>query len=309
VCEFLAGKFRLSNQHLEQAIALYDPAQHRHHAFVQGTDPAVIAYSINAWALWFAGRLDEAARNSAQAIEAAGRAEHPFSMAYALCLAASLAQCRGRSTEAVARCDAAARLSLDHAFPYWRAWASMVKGAALVELGDRDTGFEMLKDGLDRYAATGAAQMRSYGLCLLAEAYQRSALWTESAEAARAAIAEAARTGVAFFLPEAHRLAGEALCQLGPGKAAGPLMLLRAARVAEGQDACSPLLRACLSLLERNGRPRLRTIIVAKAAATHERMQQGGSAAELAPLRERLDRAVADRRPIRGPRLPGEARN
>ena len=293
LCDFLAGRFRDASKHLEEAVSLYDPAHHRHHAFVQGTDPAVIAYSINAWARWFSGDLDDATRNSAQAIEAARRAEHPFSMAYALCLAASLALCRGRPAEAVSGCDTALGLSMEHAFPYWRAWASMVKGSALVELGDRAAGFEMLNDGLDRYAATGAAQMRSYGLCLQAEAYQRAARWAQSAEAARAAIAEAERTGVAFYLAEAYRLAGEALCRLGPGKAAGLRTLVRAARVAEGQGSCIPLLRACLPLLELGSRKRLRGVILARATTTLKRLQQSSSSSELDRLQERLEAATA----------------
>jgi tetratricopeptide (TPR) repeat protein len=292
LCDFLAGKFREAGEHLEVAITLYDPAHHRHHAFVQGTDPAVIAYSINAWALWFSGQFDQAARNSAKAIEAAKRAEHPFSMAYALCLAASLALCEGRAAQAVSRCDAALRLSVEHAFPYWRAWASMVKGSALVALGDRDAGFEMLKDGLDRYAATGAAQMRSYGLCLLAEACQRAARWDESAEAARAAIAEAERTGVGFCLAEAYRLAGEALCHLRPGSTAGLRTLVRAVRVAEAQASCTPLLRAYLSLLELSSRERLRALVLARARTALKRMQQSSSSPELDRLQARLDTAV-----------------
>jgi class 3 adenylate cyclase/tetratricopeptide (TPR) repeat protein len=294
LCDFLAGRFQETSKHLEDAISLYDPAEHGHHAFVQGTDPAVIAYSINAWALWFSGQLDQAARNSSKAIEAAERAEHPFSLAYALCLASSLAQCRGRAAEAVARCDTALGLSIEHAFSYWRAWASIVKGSALVELGDRDAGLEMLIEGLDRYAATGAAQMRSYGLCLLAEAYQRAGLWSESAEAARAAIAEAERTGVAFYLAEAYRLAGAALSHLGPTETAGLRMLLRAVRVAEGQGSCVLLLRTYLSLLELRRRKRLRTIVSARATTMLKRMQQRGRAAELEVLRERLAEAAAE---------------
>jgi class 3 adenylate cyclase/tetratricopeptide (TPR) repeat protein len=294
LCDFLAGRFQETSKHLEDAISLYDPAEHGHHAFVQGTDPAVIAYSINAWALWFSGQLDQAARNSSKAIEAAERAEHPFSLAYALCLASSLAQCRGRAAEAVARCDTALGLSIEHAFSYWRAWASIVKGSALVELGDRDAGLEMLIEGLDRYAATGAAQMRSYGLCLLAEAYQRAGLWSESAEAAGAAIAEAERTGVAFYLAEAYRLAGAALSHLGPTETAGLRMLLRAVRVAEGQGSCVLLLRTYLSLLELRRRKRLRTIVSARATTMLKRMQQRGRAAELEVLRERLAEAAAE---------------
>ena len=85
-------------------------------------------------------------------------------------------------------------------FSYWHAWASIVKGWALVELGERDAGLEMLNDDLDRYAATGAAQMRSYALCLQAEAYQHAGLWPKSALAAREAIVEAERTGMTFYL-------------------------------------------------------------------------------------------------------------
>jgi class 3 adenylate cyclase/tetratricopeptide (TPR) repeat protein len=243
LCDFLGGKFGRANKHLEEAIALYDPAQHRQHAFVQGVDPVVIAYSINAWALWFLGDLDRAAQHSGCAIEAAQPAEHPFSMAYALCLAASLAQCGGRTAEAVSVCDAALKLAMDHAFPYWHAWASIVKGWALVELGDRSAGVRMLEDGLNRYAETGAAQMRSYGLCLLAQARQRARLRRKSAEAAWAAIAEAERSGVTFYLAEAYRLSGEALCQIRPKKAAGLRMLLRAVRVAVGQRSCTLLAR------------------------------------------------------------------
>jgi tetratricopeptide (TPR) repeat protein len=288
LCDFLAGKFRQANKHLEEAIALYDPAQHRDHAFVQGVDPAVIAYSINAWALWFSGHLDKAALNSSDAIKAARSVKHPHSMAYALCLASSLAQCRGKAAEAASCCDAALRLSTQHAFSYWRAWASIVKGWALVEVGERDAGSEILKDGLRRYSDTKAAQMRSYGLCLLAEAYQRAGLWPESAKKARAAIAEAERTGITFYLPEAYRLFGEALCHLHPTKTVGLLMLVRAVRVAEGQRSYPLLLRACRSLLELSSRKRLRTIIFARATTTLRRMQRSCSAPELDMIQEML---------------------
>jgi class 3 adenylate cyclase/tetratricopeptide (TPR) repeat protein len=304
LCDFLAGRFRRANTHLEKAIALYDLAQHRHHAFVQGVDPAVIAYAINAWAFWFLGDLDKAPQTSSRAMEAAQRAEHPFSIAYALCLASSLAQCRGKAAEAASRCDAALKLSMEHAFPYWRAWAGIVRGWASVELGDREGGLAMLKDGLERYSATGAAQMRSYGLCLLAGAYQRAGLWSESAKEAQAAIAEAEQTGVTFYLPEAYRLSGEALCHLHPTKTAGLRRLVRAVRVAEGQRSRPLLLRACLSILELSGQKRLRTTIFVRAKTTLRRMQQRASASELDVVEWELAEAGAEsitlNRPPRG---------
>ena len=292
LCDFLAGRFQQAIEHLDQAIALYDPTQHRHHAFVQGTDPAVIAHSIKAWALWFRGHLDRATRSSGDAIDAARRAQHPFSMAYALCLASSLAQCRGQAAEAASRCEAASKLSIEHAFAYWHAWASIVDGWASVELSDREAGLAMLKDGLERYAATGAAQMRSYGLSLLAEANQRAGLWLESAEVARAAIAEAERTGITFYLAEAYRLCGEALCRLGPTRTAGLRMLIRAVRLADRQGACALQLRGCLSILELSRRERLRTIAFARATTTLRQMQPWCGTSELDLLKERLGAAA-----------------
>jgi class 3 adenylate cyclase/tetratricopeptide (TPR) repeat protein len=298
LCDFLAGTFHEANKHLERAISLYDPARHRQHAFAQGTDPAVIAHSINGWSLWFLGHFDRSVQDSTDAIEAAHRAEHPFSIAYALCLASSLAQCRGQAAEAASHCDAALELSMEHAFSYWHAWASIVKGWALVELGDPDAGLPILKDGLDRYAAIGAAQMRSYGLCLLAEAYQRAGLWAEGAEAATAALAEAERTGITFYLAEAYRLSGKALCHLRPTQTAGFRMLVKAVRVAERQRSDPLLLRAYLSILALSRRKRLRAVRLARAMTTLRRMQSRCGSSELDMVEKRLTEAAAEAHPV-----------
>ena len=37
------GEFAAAQAHLEQGIALYDPQQHRAHAFRYGQDPGVVA--------------------------------------------------------------------------------------------------------------------------------------------------------------------------------------------------------------------------------------------------------------------------
>ena len=298
LCDFLAGEFHEASKRMQEAISLYDPAQHRHHAFAQGTDPAVIAHSINGWTLWFLGHFEKSVQNSGDAIEAAQRAEHPFSMAYALCLASSLAQCRGHAAEAASRCDTALELSMEHAFPYWHAWASMVKGWSVVELGERDAGLAILKDGLDRYAAKGAAQMRTYGLCLLAEAYQRAGLWSEAGEAATAAIAEAERTGITFYLAEAYRLSGEALCHLSPTQTAGSRMLLRAVHVAERQRSDPLLLRGYLSLLRMSSRQRLRTVIFVRTMTTLRRMQRRCASPELDVVEKRLTEAATEAHPV-----------
>ena len=78
---------------MEQGIALYDPQQHRSHAFLYGQDPGVTCLSYAAWALWFLGYPDQALKRSHEALTLAQELSHPFSLAFALslcCLAPSV---------------------------------------------------------------------------------------------------------------------------------------------------------------------------------------------------------------------------
>ena len=47
------GEFRAAREHLEQGIALYDPHQHRSHAFLYGYDPGVHCLLYAAWSCGF----------------------------------------------------------------------------------------------------------------------------------------------------------------------------------------------------------------------------------------------------------------
>jgi hypothetical protein len=49
---FYRGEFIPARSHLEQVMALYDPQQHRFHAFRYGIDPGVLGYSYAARILW-----------------------------------------------------------------------------------------------------------------------------------------------------------------------------------------------------------------------------------------------------------------
>ena len=57
---FCLGEFAAARAHLEQGIALYDPQQHRSHAFLYGQDPGVMCLSYAALVLWYLGYPDQA---------------------------------------------------------------------------------------------------------------------------------------------------------------------------------------------------------------------------------------------------------
>jgi class 3 adenylate cyclase/tetratricopeptide (TPR) repeat protein len=294
LCDFLAASFEGASAHMDEAMASFDPTKHARHTYVQGSHPAVVAYSISAWAHWFRGHPERAAMASTAAISAAERAEHPFSLAYALCLASSFAQCRDRADEALSLAESALALSTLHQFPYWQAWANIVKGWSLAALDKPDEGVQVLKDGITKYESTGAAQIKGYALCLLAEACSRTHSWQEAFEAADSALAESRKSGIVFYEPEAHRLQGESLCRLGQ-RLAGLRALLRAVRIANRQRSGPMLLRASVSLLHWLERDRLRTSVIARVNRVLAQMERTCLASELESARLALSQPPAAR--------------
>src|SRR5262249_15638922 len=65
------GKFVSAREHLEEAMALYDPKLHRDHAVRYGLDPGVAARSLVAWLLWELGYPDQALEKTREALSLA----------------------------------------------------------------------------------------------------------------------------------------------------------------------------------------------------------------------------------------------
>jgi predicted ATPase len=80
----LLGELATAREQLDQAIALYDPEQHRSHAFVYGQDPGVVCLTYAAVALWHLGYPDQALKRSEEALALGRVVAHPFSSAFAL---------------------------------------------------------------------------------------------------------------------------------------------------------------------------------------------------------------------------------
>jgi adenylate cyclase len=78
------GEFLPAREHLEYAIALYDPERHRPLTFRYGTaDAGVLCLSTSALTLWHLGYPDHALKRSNEALALAQALSHPFSLAYA----------------------------------------------------------------------------------------------------------------------------------------------------------------------------------------------------------------------------------
>jgi class 3 adenylate cyclase/predicted ATPase len=209
------GELAQAHSHLDAGLHLYDEARHAHHAFIFGQDPGVSCLSYQGMVLWHLGCPDAGERTAHAGVELARRVGHPFSLSFALDMAAALEQFRRRPERALALAEDAIAVSTEHGFPLWLAFAQMERGWALVH---RDRGAAAPADlhaAFAAWRATGAGLTRPYLLGLIAEVYAE----LDEPESGLPLIADAldrvAVSGEHFWEPELHRLRGRMLIASG----------------------------------------------------------------------------------------------
>jgi predicted ATPase len=198
--------------------------------------------------LFVLGHADQALALCREALEEA-RELAPGSLAFALNYASYLHQFR-REREAVGRwADELVPLAEDQAFPYWLAAGKLLRGWAITEGGDLESGLAMMRDGLAGWRATEAELYMPYNLALLAEAHATAGQPAEALGLVTEALGWSQRTGEHWFEAEQHRLKGEMLRLRSDGHEAEAEECLRQALdVARAQRATSWELRAAVSL-------------------------------------------------------------
>ena len=275
MCSFLAGDFAPARESLLRGMAMYDTSVRNTHKVDYSSDPAVVGHSVVAWISWFLGEADQARQNVRIALALAEERQHPFSLAYARSLAASIHQvCR--EPEAVRdNAEAAIGLAEEHDYPYWLGWSTVMRGWALSALGQHDDGIEALQRGLDIYQGTGARQIRPYILTLLAQMLGWSGAPGKGLEALAGAYGPGNETDVRFYEAEALRIQGE---------------LLRQSKDGDGSEQ----FRSALALARRQGARalELRTAIsVVRASAADDR---AAAYAVLAEIQAAFDTVAGD---------------
>jgi class 3 adenylate cyclase/predicted ATPase len=252
---YYAGRFRAADAHLTDALTHYGSEPGHSHPNLHGVDPEVRALSTAALVRWTLGYPEQARKCTQESIVLARKLSHPFTLAHAFCLAAELHQFRRDLKLTQEYADAAIALSTEQGFPFWLAWASVLRGWALAEQGQHQAGIAQMREGLSAHQATGAALGHSHFHELLAQAYGRMG----QIEPGLSALAEAADavkgSGEHYCEAEWHRIKGELLLQgsaLHDPEAVGDTdaepCFHKAIAIARQQNARSFELRATLSL-------------------------------------------------------------
>jgi len=243
---FCPGEVASARAHLEQGIALYDPREHRSHAFQYSIHPGMACRAYAAWALWLLGYPEQALQRSREAIVLAQ--EHPLSLAQALSWAAWLHQLRRERNAAYECAERAMALCREQRFPYFLAWGTVMQGWALAAQGEGEAGVTQLRQGLAAHRATGAEEHRPFFLALLAEACGNTGQVEEGLSALTEALAAVEKTGERVYAAELYRLKGELLQKQETTMGAVEDCFRRAVSVARQQGAKSLELRAVMSL-------------------------------------------------------------
>ena len=245
---FYMGHIRQARTHLAEALALYDPEEHRTHAFRYGQDPGIASRGFDAWALALLGFTDQARTAIAATVRLAESQCCPFSLAYALHFESLIHQlCRDAAATQKA---AEAEISVSHeqGFPLFAGGGTALKGWALVERGEEREGISLLRSGIDAWRSTGAELARSYWLVLLADTYGRMREPKMGLRTIAEALTAMQRNEERFYEAELYRVKGELLLQYGDRQCEAEASFRHAIDTSRAQETTTLELKAVTSL-------------------------------------------------------------
>jgi class 3 adenylate cyclase/predicted ATPase len=236
--------------HLDRAIALYDPIEHRRLATRFGQDARVSILSFRSSALWVLGYPEAAVADADRALQDARDIGHAATLMYALAHSTMLARipCGSRAA-AKAELDELAALADEKGALFWKALGTMNQSCLLVLDGRASEAIDMLAPGLAAYGSTGATIWRPLHLSYLARAYAEIDQFDDAWCCIGEAMTMLEKAREMWCAAEVQRVAGEiALKPPKPDVATAQAYFERSFAVAHAQQAKSWELRAATSM-------------------------------------------------------------
>jgi predicted ATPase len=247
---FWRGELLQAREHLEEAIARYDPKERQSRGFPSYIeDPGAWALYDLALTLWLLGYPEQALTRSQESIALARELSRPFTQANALVFANTVHWLRGESGAVLAGAEALITLSNEHGFLQYVGIGTFQRAAALADQGQRQEGIAGMRTILEATRAEGAVLGLPGYLAMLAEAHGKAGQAEEGLALLDEAQGLVAKTGERAFEAEVYRVKGELLLTRSPSDPAGAEAAFREAlEVARRQSAKSWELRVSTSL-------------------------------------------------------------
>jgi predicted ATPase len=245
----LTGGIVEGRGHLDQALALYDPAEHHPLATLFGADTGVSIWSYRAIALWLLGYCDAALTDVNHALKNAREIGQAASLMFAL-HHASLSHVQF-GNYAAASADAVELVSLadEKDALLWRSLGISVQGWLLALTGKASDAIQAITTGVTALRSTGATIWMPLSLIYLTRAYAELGQFDDAWRSIGEAVTMVETTKERWCEAEVNRVAGEIGLRSPQRDAAkAEAYFERALTVARAQQAKSWELRAAISM-------------------------------------------------------------
>ncbi len=259
ITHWFAGQYGEARQHLERALALFDPGRDDDLAFRFATDQIVSTLACLALVYWPVGDVDRSISLIERLQARIGVASHVASQGAGRLYAAMFELLRGDHVRAASNAFELARVVQEHELRLFRAFDVFFDGWASAESGAPGSGLENMRRGIDLLREQNVLLFDALVKISLAEAEARAGNSEGALATLDEALARCDRTGYRAFEAELHRARGEMLLKREPADTALAEQAFKTAiAVAKQQGTRSFELRATLSLAklyQSTGRP------------------------------------------------------
>jgi tetratricopeptide (TPR) repeat protein len=206
---WFAGEYREAREHLEQALALFQPGRDDDLAFRFGHDSGVGAMLYLGLVLWPLGNVGRAVSLVRDAEARSASLAHINTRAYGILHAALFALVRGDRSQAASSAPELARLAGERDLPLWRAWGIFVEGVAKAQSGAAGGGLEDMRRGAELLREQNARGFDGLIKIALAEAEARAGNVDRAIATLDEALATCERIGHRTYDAELHRVRGD----------------------------------------------------------------------------------------------------
>jgi predicted ATPase len=249
-CSLLGtGDIAEGRAHLDRALALYDPEQHRPLATRFSQDVGVVILCWRSRAQWLLGYPEAALADVDRAIKCAREIGEAATLMNALAVATSPHVWCGNYVVAKARNDEFLALANEKGASFYKAYGMLSQGWLLALTGNFSQAVQLSTSGITALRSTGTTFALPSYLSSLARAYAELGQLDRAWGCIDEAISMIETTKETWHEAEVHRSAGEiALMPPEPDAPKAEAYFQRALEVARRQQAKSWELRAAMSL-------------------------------------------------------------
>jgi predicted ATPase len=284
------GDIATGLDHLDRAIALFDPYQHQPGPFRLGPSSGVVSHTTSALLLWLLGHPEAGVERGTSAVNLARELNHPVTLAYTLFHVGFLDLWRRELELVQQRAGGVLEVAEEQDYPIWNAVGLVLQGVAMTGLGQRKEGLACMDQGIALYQ--GLTTPPIFWPLLLSVRARGFALADQPDEGLRV-IDDALETiSVSDFLyPEFALLKGDLLVAVDDPDAA-ELLFQSALEVARDSSLRTPQLQAAtrLTRLRRAAGKHVETDML---RAVYRTFTEGFDTRDLAEARAVLDEADA----------------